>query len=38
MFGFLSLFVGGGYNEYRYLSVFPLKDSFTTDLKLQIAW
>jgi hypothetical protein len=38
MFGVLSLFVGVGYNEYKYLSIFPFKDSFTIDLKAQIAW
>lgn len=38
MFGVLSLFVGAGYNEYKYLSIFPFKDSFTIDLKAQIGW
>jgi hypothetical protein len=38
IFGALSLFVGAGYNEYKYLSIFPFKDSFTIDLKAQIGW
>lgn len=38
MFGILSLFIGAGYNEYKYLSIFPFKDSFTIDLKAQIGW
>lgn len=36
--GFLSLFLGGGYNEYRYLSVLPFKDGYAIELKAQIGW
>jgi hypothetical protein len=30
--------MGAGYNEYRYLAIFPLRDRLILDMKVQIAW
>lgn len=38
MLGLFSIRIGGGYNEYGYISVFPIRNRFIADFKLQFAW
>jgi hypothetical protein len=38
MLGLVSFRLGGGFNDYDYLRVFPLRDTYVMDLRLQVAY
>lgn len=38
MLGLVSLRLGGGMNDYDYLRVFPLRDTYVMDMRLQVAY